>query len=263
MNEKENPECCTGFPFLSQDNHSPKSCCQQHHEMKRQHLHRIRTALRQMDSRGTHSIPFSFTTMATKNKKPTAQESVDDTDDPWFSDEDDYETIYEDSDFMLPDEGYHEAEIIDVEQEDFPFKEGEPGEKWMKLKFRLDSTYEDDDGEQKHYFLRSKGIRYRYGEKANLVEIFSSLTGRSPLTVSRERQLERNGKQMRGITFPRSIFNGMRCQVLVEHKEGEKRTYANIERCKATPEQRRGNCELVDKFMSQAKEQPDSTTDDE
>lgn len=155
--------------------------------------------------------------------------------DPWSADDENYETVYDEQDFQIPDAGEYDAEIYGTRLVDCPYEGAKAGEKMLKIRFVLDETYTDDSDNEQHYQVYSKGITLRYGQKSNLYKLCHALTGQRP--VIKKRHFEKNGEKKVGYQFPHPILRGMKCKITVVHKEHEGNTYANVNDYKTSEEQ--------------------------
>lgn len=194
----------------------------------------------------------------------TAQSATtEEFEDPWFDDENSYETVYEVEEYPLPAEGPQMAEIIDTETIDSPFEEAKSGDKVLNICFRLDETYESKEGDKKHHTIK-KVVNYRYGKTSKLREIFVKLTGNEPIVT--RRLFEKDGKKYKAITFQREILHGMKCKLNISHDEKESGTFPKILDYKTTAEQRSYNNDLIKHFLEKNKKdrlESDPLKDDE
>lgn len=145
--------------------------------------------------------------------------------------------------FPIPAQGTHNAVCSKaLVQESSSEKHGDTLS--VKLHWNLETTYKDDQGETRN-FMAFSSFGLAYSPKARLYKAVMQLTGKPP--VFKQREEKRGGKTYVTKDFVYKQFEGMKCQVVIEHnpsKDGT-RTFANIASYLCSPDQQLANLALT------------------
>lgn len=155
--------------------------------------------------------------------------------------------------FPIPAQGAHDAEctkamVVESTSEKF----GDTLN--VKLHWKLSSTYKDEQDETRN-FMAFSSFGLAYGPKARLYKAIMQLTGKPPSFTQREEK--RGSKTYVTKDFTYKQFEGMKCQVIIEHnpsKDGT-RTFANIATYLCSPDQQKVNLALTP-FIAESVEAP-------
>ncbi len=123
-------------------------------------------------------------------------------------------------------EGLYDARCAEASLQDSKFKDAPQGSKVLKLRWELDSQYEDEQSRERHYVLYSKPLNLSIGEKSSLHQLCKSLTGQAPKLE--EKEVETDGKKTTKHVFNFRKFVGMRAKLVVKNNEHSGQTYNNI-----------------------------------
>lgn len=123
-------------------------------------------------------------------------------------------------------EGLYDGRCVEASLQDSKFKDAPPGSKILKLRWELDSQYEDEQSRERHYVLFSKPLNLSVGEKSSLYQLCKSLTGQPPKLEDKE--VETDGKKTTKHVFNFRRFVGMRAKLVLKNHDHSGQTYNNI-----------------------------------